>query len=92
MFTSFLSDTDPSLIIVLTYDHAQQCSYFKVLKILNSVEVDECSSNHNFNEFEEKSYSMVEDDAKSNLIQQLKSNLKDEPRIQQSKGFERDNY
>jgi hypothetical protein len=52
-----------------------------VLKILNSIEVDECSSNHNFNEIEEKSYSMVEEDAKQNLIQQLKSNLKDEPRL-----------
>ena len=33
LFAGFLSDFDPSLIFVVTYDKARQTSYMKVLKI-----------------------------------------------------------
>lgn len=34
-FVSFLSDSDPSFLLVLTYSPATQSSYMKLLKIFN---------------------------------------------------------
>lgn len=35
IFVDFMSDSDPSYLVVLTYNAARQCSYLKLLKIFN---------------------------------------------------------
>ena len=53
-----------------------------MLKIISQTENEEdWSSAHNNNEVDDVSYSMVEDNAKKNLIDHLKSNLENEPAI-----------
>ena len=37
-FASFLSDYDPSFVLLMTYCEVRKCSYLKVLKIYNKVE------------------------------------------------------
>jgi hypothetical protein len=54
----------------------------KVLKIYNKVEQEEdWNSARNNNDQDERSYSQVEDDAKDNLIQNLRMNLANEDAI-----------
>lgn len=75
-FANFLSDYDPSFILLMTYCDVRKCSYLKILKIFNKVEQQEdWESDKNNNENEERSYSQVEDEAKQNLIQNLRLNL-----------------
>jgi hypothetical protein len=38
VFANFISDCDPSFVLLVTYNPSRCCSYFKVLKIYNRVE------------------------------------------------------
>ena len=89
-----MSDYDPSFVLLMTYCEVRKCSYLKVLKIYNKVEQEEdWSSARNNNDQDERSYSQVEDDAKNNLIQNLRMNLVNEPSInkKQHAAFQNDN-
>lgn len=93
-FVSFLSDSDPSFLLVLTYSPSTQSSYMKLLKIYNQVECEDWNSAHNNVEEEaEKTFSMVEDDAKKDLIISLKQNLEHAPSVNKnnSSQFQHDN-
>ena len=74
LFCGFFSDSDPSLLLLLTFSQSKQCSYLKVLKIFNSLEQDEDWSNISTNPNNdhllpvEKTYSMVEDEAREAII------------------------
>lgn len=83
LFANFMSDYDPSFLILVTYNPTRQCSYVKTLKIFNKVEQEEDwhSANANYDCLEEKTYSMVEDDAKERLIQNIRNNLQNEPSV-----------
>ena len=74
VFTHFLSDYDPSFLLLLTYSPQQRCSFLKVLKIYNQIEQEEDWSNNGSNngDQEEKTYSMIEDQAKQQLIQNIR--------------------
>lgn len=62
IFVHFLSDYDPSLMILVTYNRTLNQSYIKFLKIYNKIEQEEdWKSNDENHENEEKTYSMVED-------------------------------
>lgn len=87
LFCGFFSDTDPSLLLMLSYSHAKQCSYLKVMKIFNFKEQEEDWSNISSNAKQllvEKTYSMVEDEAKEAIIKNLRENLQNEPVIEES--------
>ncbi len=93
-FVSFLSDSDPSFLLVLTYSPGSQCSYLKLLKIYNQVEFEDWNSAHNnIEEDQEKTFSMVEDEAKKDLIISLKQNLEHAPSVNKSNysQFQHDN-
>ena len=77
VFTHFLSDYDPSLVLLLSYNPQRQCSFLKVLKIYNQLEQEEDWSNNDA--YEEKTYSMYEDEAKEKLIQNIRNNLQNDP-------------
>jgi hypothetical protein len=38
VFANFMSDHDPSFILLVTYNPTRQCSYVKALKIFNKSE------------------------------------------------------
>ncbi len=81
-FVDFLSDSDPSFLVALTYNATRQCSYLKLLKIYNQIEQeDDWLSNKNQADLDDKSYSMVEDESKEILIGALKANLEQQPAV-----------
>ena len=65
MFAGFLSDFDPSLIFIVTYDANLQTSYLKILKIDKNEEVME----------RDRGYSFAEENDKQDLIESVKTNL-----------------
>ena len=74
VFANFLSDFDPSLILVMSYCAGRKCTYMKLLKIYNQSEQEEDLRLRQQQEQEQgtdnnpKSYSMAEDEAKRKLI------------------------
>ena len=72
VFVSFMSDHDPSFIFLVTYNPFRMCSYIKALKIFNKSEQEEdwkSNAGEGYEkEVEEKTFSMVEDEAKDRLI------------------------
>jgi hypothetical protein len=74
LFCGFFSDSDPSLLLLLTFSQSKRCSYLKVMKIFNSTEQDEDWSNISTNPNNDhllpidKTYSMVEDEAREAII------------------------
>lgn len=77
IFTHFLSDYDPSLVLLLSYNPTKKCSYLKMLKIYNQIEHEDDWSNNEANEV--KTFSMYEDEAKEKLIQNIRNNLQNDP-------------
>lgn len=97
MFASFLSDYEPSFIIMLTYSPTRLCSYLRIVKIYNAQEFEEDLISHQqilASEGDDfRTYSQVEDELKRELIENLRENLANEPSVTGAKhaAFAHDN-
>jgi hypothetical protein len=81
-YVSFLSDLDPSFLLVLTYSKERDCSFLKILKVYNKQENEEDWGSDQGNQVvneEGRTFSFCEEDRRREFVTNLKSNLEQEP-------------